>query len=198
VRGWIKDGRIGRPLLAHSQFSYSAERSPREWIYDPALACGGPIGDVGVHCIDSLRFVLNTDVAAVSTEAHGDAESGAVESYAALALTFTSGAAGAVTVTTRASYRSLVEVTGETGVILCENGLTVDHPVDVILRRGPKIEESASVSNADAYSLMLDGFSHWVEGKGSYLSPATDGLRNQRILDAAYASWRNGKREQIG
>jgi predicted dehydrogenase len=197
IRQWISEGRIGKPLLAHSQFSYSAERSPREWIYDPALACGGPIGDVGVHCIDSLRFVLETDVASVSTEAHGDAESGAVESYAALALTFTSGAVAAVTVTTRASYRSLVEITGEIGVVLCENALTVDHPIEVVLRKGEQILASETVSNADAYSLMLDGFSQWVEGTGSYLSPATDGLQNQRILDAAYASWRNGKREIV-
>lgn len=197
VRDWINAGRIGKPLVAHSQFSYSAERSPREWIYDPALACGGPIGDVGVHCIDALRFTLQTDVASVSTEAHGDAESGAVESYAALALTLTSGAVAAVTVTTRASYRSYIEVTGENAIILCENALTVDHPVEVVLRKGEKILESVTVTNADAYALMLDGFSQWIEGKGSYLAPAADGLRNQRVLDAAYKSWREGKRETI-
>ena len=198
IRQWIAEGRIGKPVLAHSQFAYSAEKSPREWIYDPALACGGPIGDVGVHCVDALRFVMQTDVSTVSTVAHGDAESGAVESFAALALSFTSGAAGAVTVTTRSDYRSAVEVTGETGVILCENGLTVDHPVDVVLRRGKDVVESVRVSNADAYGRMLDGFSQWVEGRGDYLAPASDGLHNQRVLDAAYASWRSGKRETVG
>jgi predicted dehydrogenase len=197
IRQWIAEGRIGKPVLAHSQFAYSAEKSPREWIYDPALACGGPIGDVGVHCVDALRFVMQTDVTAVSTVAHADAESGAVESFAALALAFASGAAGAVTVTTRSEYRTVVDVTGETGVILCENGLTVDHPVDVVLRRGKDVVESVRVSNADAYGRMLDGFSQWVEGRGTFFAPASDGLHNQRVLDAAYASWRSGVREQI-
>src|ERR1700758_2185092 len=116
MRKWISEGRIGKPVLAHAQFAYSAETSPRTWIYDPTLACGGPIGDVGIHCIDGLRYVLGTDVAAVSTLAHGDAASGDVESYAVIGLDLASGAMAIVTTTTRAEYRTVVEVTGETGV----------------------------------------------------------------------------------
>ena len=197
IRKWIAEGRIGKPQLAHSQFSYSAEGSPRTWIYDPTLATGGPIGDVGIHCIDALRFVLGTDVTAVTTLAHKDEGSGEVESHAVIALDLASGAMAGVTVTTRASYRSVVEVTGETGVILCENGLTVDHPVDVVHRRGAEIITSETVSNADAYSLMLEGFSSWVEGAGTYLAPASDALHNQRVLDAAYRSWRDGTKQSI-
>jgi len=197
IRKWIAEGRIGKPQLSHSQFSYSAEGSPRTWIYDPTLATGGPIGDVGIHCIDALRFVLGTDVTAVSTLAHRDSGSGEVESHAVIALDLASGAMAGVTVTTRASYRSVVDVTGETGVILCENGLTVDDPVGVVHRRGAEIITSETVSNADAYSLMLEGFSSWVEGAGTYLAPASDALHNQRVLDAAYRSWREGAKQSI-
>lgn len=197
IQQWIIEGRIGKPALVHAQFSYEAERSPRAWIYDPALACGGPIGDVGVHCIDALRFVLGSDVATVSTVARKDADSGEVESHAAISLEFASGVLGAVTVTTRAAYRTLIEVVGETGVILCENGFTVDHPVDVILRRGGKIETSEQVSNADAYTLMLDNFADLIEGRGTFLAPGTDGLKNQHVLDAAYKSWHDGKVQKI-
>jgi predicted dehydrogenase len=197
MRRWIAEGRIGAPLLAHSQFCYSAERSPREWIYDPTLALGGPIGDVAVHCIDALRFVLGVEVDEIATLAHTDAESGAVESHAVVALDFSSGAMGSVTVTTRGEYRSSIEVTGEAGVLVCENGLTVDHEVEVIQYRKGQIVDRALVSNADAYSRMLDSFAREVEGQGEYLAPGSDGLRNQRILDAAYKSWREGKRRLI-
>ncbi|MFT4114068.1 Gfo/Idh/MocA family protein [Silvibacterium sp.] len=197
MRQWIAEGRIGQPRLAHAQFAYDTNHSPRQWIYDPSLACGGPIGDVGVHCIDALRFVLDDEVTAVSTLAHGDAESGHVESYANIGLAFASSAIGTVTVTTRAAYRSLVEITGENGVIVCEDGLTVDHPVELVLRRGGETVESVTISNADAYSRMLDGFSAWIEGKERYRAPGTDSLHNQRILDAAYASWRTGTRETV-
>ncbi|HEX3470386.1 MAG TPA: Gfo/Idh/MocA family oxidoreductase [Silvibacterium sp.] len=197
IRQWVAEGRIGKPVLAHSQFSYSAEGSPRTWIYDPALACGGPIGDVGIHCLDALRFVLGTDVTAVSTLAHRDAGSGQVESHAVLGLDLASGAMAAVTVTTRAEYRTVVEVVGETGVILCENGLTVDYPVDVVLRRNGGVVASKRVSNEDAYGRMLDGFSAWVKGGEAYRATAEDALHNQRVLDAAYRSWREGTKQLI-
>jgi len=100
-------------------------------------------------------------------------------------------------VTTRAEYRTVIEVTGETGVILCENGLTVDYPVDVVLRRNGETLASERVSNEDAYSRMLDSFSAWVAGKETYLATGEDGLHNQRVLDAAYKSWRTGARQSV-
>ena len=197
IREWIAEGRIGVPALAHSQFCYNAERSPRAWIYDPKLALGGPVGDVAIHCLDALRYVLSTDVTAVSTLAHKDAQSGDVESHAVLNLAFGNGAMGSVSVTTRGAYRSLVEVTGESGGILCENALTVDHPVDVVLNKGGKTVAHQRVSNADAYSRMLDGFSSAVEGRSMYLATGEDGLHNQRVLDAAYQSWHSGTKQLI-
>jgi predicted dehydrogenase len=201
MREWLAEGRIGKPVLAQAQFAYSAAGSARTWIYDPGLALGGPIGDVGIHCIDALRYVLGGDassyVTAVTTLAHSDAASGTVESHAAMGVEFASGVVGAITVTTRAAYRTLVEITGENGVILCENGLTVDFPVTAVLRRGSEVLASETISNKDAYSRMLDGFSAWINGRGEYLAPALDGLHNQYVLDAAYLSWRDGARVNL-
>src|SRR6185437_8771734 len=79
---WMRDqiaaGRIGQPQIAHAQFEYPADRAPRKWIADATVACGGPSGDVGVHCIDALRFVLGEDVVSVSTLARRDESSGKV------------------------------------------------------------------------------------------------------------------------
>jgi predicted dehydrogenase len=102
-----------------------------------------------------------------------------------------------VTVTTRASYRSLVEVAGETAVIVCENGMTVEHPVDVVLRRKGRVVEQEQVSNDDGYSLMVDSFSEAIHGDGQFLATGEDGLHNQHVLDAAYRSWRTGERQTL-
>jgi predicted dehydrogenase len=64
----------------------------------------------------------------------------------------------------------------------------------VVHQRGAEVVSQETVSNADAYSRMIDGFSGWVEGAGEYLAPAKDGLHNQQVLDAAYQSWRDGVR----
>jgi predicted dehydrogenase len=197
MREWIAAGRIGRPLLAHAQFCFPAENSPRQWIYDPALACGGPIGDVGIHCIDALRFVMNSRIAAVNTLARADERSAPLEAHATIGLEFDCGAMGSVTLSTRGLYRTVVEVTGETGTIASEYGLTVDLPVDVVLWRAGKAQERETVSSADGYTLMLDSFSGWIEGRDEYRASAVDGLHNQQVLDAGYASWRTGERKWL-
>ena len=193
MRRWIQEGRIGRPQLAHAQFCYETSESPRAWINDPSLALGGPIGDVGIHCIDALCYVLGDPVASVSTLAHRDAASGAVESHAIVSLRFDSGALGAVTTTTRAAYRSLIEIVGEKGSLTCEDAMTVDHPVSLVQREGGRVVLEQPVSNADAFSRMLDGFAAAANGAAeAFRATAADGVVNQRVLDAAYRSWQTG------
>lgn len=197
---WMRDqiaaGRIGEPQLAHAQFAYAAQRAPRVWIADPALACGGPIGDVGVHCIDALRFLLCREVETVSTLARKDA-SGGVETIASLQMEMSGEIYATVTVSARALYRTLIEVTGSEGVLSAESGLTVDRPVEVLLRRGGEIAEAVTFNNGDGYTRMLDDFSRAFRGGSSFAASGTDGVTNMRVLDAAYLSWRSGRREKV-
>ncbi|HEY5255666.1 MAG TPA: Gfo/Idh/MocA family oxidoreductase [Acidobacteriaceae bacterium] len=197
IREWVAAGRIGKPVFATSHFYFHSADSQRAWIYDPSLARGGPIGDVGIHCLDVLRYILQDNVTAVTTVAHGDATSGGVEASAALSMDFRSGVIGSILVSFRSPYRSLVEIVGETGVIRSENGLTVTGMVDVQLMQSGKVLDNRQVTNADAYCRMLDGFSDAIEGRGNYRAPGEDGLNNQRVLDAAYASWQSGRKEAI-
>jgi 1,5-anhydro-D-fructose reductase (1,5-anhydro-D-mannitol-forming) len=197
MREQVASGRIGRPQLAHAQYSYPASQAPRKWIADPTLARGGPIADVGVHCIDSLRFVLDADVSSVSTIARKDEVSEEVEAIASLQLAMTGGIYANVTASARAPYRTLVEVTGSDGVLIAENGLTVDRPVQVQLRRGGELVESTTVENGDGYTRMLDDFALALRGEGSFRASGEDGIVNMKVLDAAYKSWQTGFRESV-
>jgi 1,5-anhydro-D-fructose reductase (1,5-anhydro-D-mannitol-forming) len=198
---WMRDqiaaGRIGQPQLAHAQYSYPAKQAPRKWITDPTLACGGPIADVGVHCIDALRFVLREDVSSVATLAKKDETSGKVEAVASLQLEMTGSVYANVTASARAPYRTLVEVTGSDGVLIAENGLTVDRPVQLVLRRAGKMVETVTVENGDGYARMLDSFSRAFRGEGDFAASGEDGVRNMRALDAAFKGWHSGKRELV-
>lgn len=197
MREQIAAGRIGKPQLAHAQYSYPAAQAPRKWITDPTLACGGPIADVGVHCIDALRFILAADLVSVSTVAQKDASSGSVEAIASLQLEMTGGVYANVTASARAPYRTLVEVTGSDGVLIAENGLTVDRPVQLVMRRAGELIETITVENNDAYTRMLDSFALAFRGAESFPASGEDAIHNMRALDAAYASWRSGRREAV-
>ncbi|HMF54235.1 MAG TPA: Gfo/Idh/MocA family oxidoreductase [Edaphobacter sp.] len=198
---WMKEqiaaGRIGQPQLAHAQYSYPATKAPRKWIMDPTLACGGPIADVGVHCIDALRYVLGEDVKTVSTLAYKDEASGAVEAAASLQLEMTGGVLSNVTVSARAPYRTLVEITGSDGVLVAENGLTVDRPVQLVLLRGGQLVETSTLDNGDGYTRMLDSFALASRGSGTFLASGEDGVHNMQVLDAAFKSWKTGLREPL-
>jgi 1,5-anhydro-D-fructose reductase (1,5-anhydro-D-mannitol-forming) len=197
-RELLAAGRIGRPVFARSEFSFFADPAhPRAWLYDAAIAGGGPIFDVGVHCIDTLRFILQDEVIRVSASAGSDERSGSVESAASLTLEFARGTIGSVLVSFRAEYRSPVELVGENGVLRANDALNVEFPIDVQLLRAGEIAESVTVSNRLAYALQVDAFADAVEGKSQFLVPGEEGWRNQEILDAALRSIRTGRSGEI-
>jgi predicted dehydrogenase len=202
MRARVAEGAIGTPVFASAHFCFLSRNSPRTWINDSGMACGGPIGDVGIHAIDALRFLLQQEVLAVSTLARGcepqlSTSHRELEESAAITLEFSLGVLASVHVSFRAQYRTLIEIVGEDGVLTAESGLTVDRPVTIVHHAGGKVLDQEVLSNSDAYSRMLDGFSAAAEGNGAFASTGEDGVQNQRILDAAFRSWHSGCRERI-
>jgi predicted dehydrogenase len=197
LREEVAAGLIGRPHFAQAHFCYPAQNAPRKWIADPSLACGGPIGDVGVHSIDALRYILDAEVSSVSTLAAHDDLSGEIETYAAMQLEMTGGGFAHVVSDARSSYRTLLEVTGSEGVLSAESGFSVDRPVQILHRRAGQTVSATEVDNRDGYVLMLDAFASAVRGGAAFAATVEDGVRNMRVLDAAYRSWRSGQREAV-
>jgi 1,5-anhydro-D-fructose reductase (1,5-anhydro-D-mannitol-forming) len=199
LRDRIAHGSIGRPVLSRAEFCYPGFESARTWITDPSLATGGPIADVGVHCIDALRFILNDEVVAVSCSAVQDELSGRVECGGAITLEFTRHTLATVSVSTRAQYRTLLEFTGEHGVLTAFDGLNVERPVTLEFRPSadPRHIEKEEVSNHLAYARQFDAFALAVRGQTAFPAPAEEGLRNQQVLDAAYRSWPTGTRQTL-
>jgi predicted dehydrogenase len=198
LRDHIAAGAIGRPIFARSEFSFLADPShPRKWLYDASVAGAGPIFDVGVHCIDTLRFVLQDEVSRVSATANSDKRSGNVESVAALTLEFSHGTLGTVLVSYRAEYRTPLEFVADAGVLWADDALNVEHPVEIELWRGKKVVQRDTADNHLAYALQVDAFADWIEGKAQFPAPGEEGWQNQEILDAALRSIKSGRAEAV-
>ncbi len=195
-RQQIAAGAIGRPQLARADFLAPQLSSPRRWINDPKLATGGPLADVGVHCIDTLRFVLGKEVLAVSARAHYD-EHWVVEASGLMLLEFEGGMLATVSVSARTPYRTLLEVAGETGVLSAVNGLSVERPPTVELTRAFEVIESTKVSNANAHAVQVDAFAAAIEEGRDFEVSGEEGLRNQLVLDAAFRSVKSGRTEPV-
>jgi predicted dehydrogenase len=194
----IAAGEIGQPVFVRSEFSFpGGPAHPRTWLYDPKVSGGGPIADVGVHCIDTLRFILQDEVVRVSALGMSDKLSGELEAAAALILEFSRGTLGTVLVSYRAEYRSPLEFIGNGGVLRADDGLNVEHPIQLQLLRGSEVIDTETVSNELAYAKMVDAFADAIEGKSQFPAPGEQGWQNQEILDAAYRSIKSGKAEDV-
>ena len=197
-REHVASGAIGRPIFARSEFSFLADPShPRKWLYDAGVAGAGPIFDIGVHCIDTLRFILQDEVVRVSATASSDKRSGDVESVAALTLEFSGGTLGTVLVSYRAEYRTPLEIVGDAATLWADDALNVEHPIQIELRRGNEVVQRDEVSNHLAYALQVDAFADWLEGRAQFPVPGEEGWQNQEILDAALRSIKSGRAEAV-
>jgi 1,5-anhydro-D-fructose reductase (1,5-anhydro-D-mannitol-forming) len=191
-------GEIGKPIFARSEFSFlGTPDHPRKWMTDPLISGGGPIPDVGVHCVDTLRFILQDEVVRLMARGYSDKLSGQVEAVAALTLEFSLGTLASVQVSFRSEYRSPLELVGESGSLRADDALNVEKPIDIELRRGGTVLKSETVNNFDAYTRQLDAFADAVEGKSIFPCSDEDGWQNQEILDAVYRSMKSGKAEEV-
>jgi predicted dehydrogenase len=193
----IANGQIGKPIFARAEFSYQGKAHLRTWLTDAALAGGGPIGDVGVHCVDAMRYILQDEVKSVGARGMWDQASGGVEAAAVLSLEFVRGTLGSVMVSMRADYRTPLEFVGDEGSVRADDGLTVDHPIMLELRRSGKLIETEEISNKLAYARQVDTFADAIQGKAEFPVPAEQGWQNQEILDAAFLSLKSGKIEEV-
>jgi predicted dehydrogenase len=193
----VAAGDIGRPIFARSEFSYPGLGHGRAWLYNRSISGGGPIADVGVHCIDALRYILQDEPRKVGALGGSDEHSGDVEAAAALTLEFRRGALATVLVSTRTHYRTPLEIVGEAGAIRADDALNAEHPIKIELWRGGKLAAEETVSNRLAYARQVDAFAAAVEGRELFAIPGEEGWQNQIILDAAYSSLLSGKSEKV-
>ncbi len=136
---------------------------------------------------------------AVSCSAQRDQLSGPLDCAGTITLEFKRGTLATVSVSSRTQYRTLLEFTGEHGVLTAFDGLNVERPITLELRASPdpRQVQREEVSNHLAYVRQLDAFALAVRGDAPFPAPAEEGLRNQQILDAAYRSWHSGQRQSL-
>lgn len=196
IRERVAAGDVGRVIFARAEFCYPVANHPRRWIHDAAIAGGGPVADVGVHCVDTLRFILGDQVASVFAAGYSDNASGTVEASAMLSLKFCHSALATVLVSARAQYRTPLELVGETGVLRADNALSIEQPVTIELWRSGEVQ-TQQASNTLAYSRQVDAFAAAVEGRSPFPASGEEGRRNQLVLDAAYRSMKTGSTEDV-
>jgi len=195
MKEMIRNGEIGESISASSGFMYNAGLSQRKWLFDRAIAGGGPVYDIGVHCIDTLRFLLDDEVTDVSAILQPLPTSARTEETGLVTLRFSKGIAASVYSSFRAPFRrTFIEVVGTKGMLRAFQFTTVQTTVQLIREyespegRIDSVVEEISIPNL--YITQIEKFAESIlEGKISPIS-GVEGLRNQEILDRVFDSRR--------
>jgi predicted dehydrogenase len=183
MKQWIDEGRVGNIRLAQALFTYDGTKSPRRWLYDHKIAGGGALMDVGVHCIDTLRFLLG-EVSQYSGIIEPITE--LVEQTALVSLRFASGALGGVFCSYQSPYRSRLEILGDKGWAWVDSFTLPWTEVPVHLETSAEIVD-LKIATGNPYGALLDSFSQAIRDLGPNAIPGEEGFTNQTIIDGIYS-----------
>jgi predicted dehydrogenase len=186
----IQSGLIGKITFIKSEFIYDGRLSHRQWLVDPNVAGGGPVYDIGVHCLDTTRFLLEDEVISVKSQLDPTPSALTTESTAQLALKFSRGTTAGIFCSYAAPIRrTFIEIIGEKGILSAENfswsGNTLS--LKVVLGELDKITESRdeTIVVPNLYEKEVTLFSECILNNTASPIPGEEGFINQRVLDAA-------------
>jgi predicted dehydrogenase len=190
MRDLIRNGEIGSVTFARADFVYDARLSHRGWLYDRSVAGGGPIYDIGVHCLDTLRFVLDDEVVAVKSECEPWPTTAQTEAMAHMVLRFSRGVIGSIFCSFVSPVRrTFLEVVGTEGVLSATHFTASSTTVQLNIERGHNdLPEGGRVEEIQVPNLYIEEvarFSECILNNREPFSPGLNGLMNQRVLDQA-------------
>lgn len=186
----VHSGTIGEISFARAEFIYDGRMSKRGWLWDKNAAGGGPLFDIGIHCLDSLCFILDDTVDRVQSLMRNGDNVNAVEKTNVMSLRFSQGTLAAIYTSYESAYRqSFIEFIGSKGSVSAYNFTPSNVPATLEIKYGNSgtldrvMKEEFNIP--DLYQLEITHFSDCImNGKEPAISAASV-LHNQQILDIA-------------
>lgn len=190
ARHAVRQGDVGAVTAVRAVFCHGgplAWAPEATWFFDRELAGGGALLDLGVHLVDAIRFVLDDDFSSVAATLAGGTDG--VEEDGLLLFDTRKGVVGSLHAGWRAPATDFgLTVVGDAGRLL-------------VTGAGAALE-----SPAGERALELEGFTDTVQStfvsavaSGRALPPdGYDGRAAVAVVEAAYASARDGRTVQVG
>ncbi|SMB91666.1 Gfo/Idh/MocA family protein [Deinococcus hopiensis] len=193
ARDAVQGGKLG-PVKLVDSIHGQVEDDPEAWRLRRDLAGGGPLPDVGIYCLNTIRFVLGTEpewAFATLYQPENDERFREVEE----SLSFMLGFPGGVIANALTSYgihkTATLRVLGEAGTALMDPAFTYEGlKVTLTDKEG---EFTPSFPDADQFGLELDHFAGCVRSGRRPWTPGEEGVQDHRIMDALYESARTGQ-----
>ncbi|QLG09835.1 Gfo/Idh/MocA family oxidoreductase [Deinococcus sp. D7000] len=193
ARDLIQNGKLGQIKLIHS-VNVQVEPNDGQWRLRDGLAGGGSLLDVGLYCLNTIRFLLAEEPSSVYAQTFstpGDERFEEVEETVAWQMTFPSGVIAHCSCSYGAAHARTLDVFG------VDARLTLDPAFDYTdLRLKVQTPETITehrLPETDQFALEIDHFSACIEEDREPFTPGEEGLQDQRLMAAIYQSAREGR-----
>ena len=204
VRDLIATGRLGEIVSMRAQFTCWYPEIEGAWRQKKSTSGGGALMDMGIHCIDLLRFMSGLEVAEVITLIGNQIFKYEVEDAAALVMRMENGALcyvdAAFNIPDDAAVCKL-EIYGTGGSVCLQGSIAQDETGEGVLvltdsnkgydaqQNRQKAENAVlKAGEGNLYTKEIAGFAQAVLDNTAIPVTAMDAIRAQEIIEAAYAS----------
>lgn len=205
VKDWVRDrSALGQiKLITLSNCQNQSKQNTRQWRHIKALAGGGALPDIGLYCLNTSRFLLGEEPLEVQASQYstpGDPRFTEVEEAILWQMRFPNG----VRVQCNASYGAF---TSKHYRVLGDSGWAEMDPA--FAYRGLQLKRSRIAADTsefvaagieqitpqekNQFALEMDHFADCVANGKQPWTPGEEGLQDQRIMEAIYASAQHGK-----
>ena len=197
IRRLVEGGAIGQVTAARINFSDRFPPQPGVWHHNPEISGGGPVMDLGIHCIDLLRYLCGPaeSVAALMDTLVDESQ---VDDTATLLLRLASGAQAVVTSHwTTANHEpertNGLEIWGTEGSIVAAPISAKDSAGSLRVLTAEGMQDYAvEPGGPRPHVALLEAFGEAVAGDGPNPIPGEEGLAGLAVVEAAYESARRG------
>lgn len=196
IRTLVKEGVLGDIVSCRTQFVCDFPDIPNDWRQKKATGGGGTLVDMGVHCVDLLRYVLDDDVVQVYGDICTKTYHYEVDDSADCLLRMKKGA----TCFVEAHFNIPEEVTtgilelyGTKGSIVARGTIGQEGTGEVTLTT---LEGAKPVTYTfrNVYAEQIAAFSRAVIGEGEVSTSVEHACETAAVIDALY---RSAKEERV-
>ena len=201
VHQMVSTGKIGK-IVKTKGFGIHVDWGPEGWFTDKVLAGGGALADMGVHAIDTVRFLLDDpqplSVYAGIKTCFGDYE---VDDFAILMIRWDNGTVSLIEsgwwhpfADGPEASTQLIGTKGYARLFPTSVEIPLEHHGD---RQITRLAEKEEHCDQAMYSVQMAHFIHCLRNNLTPCPGIEEGLVVQRIVDAAYRSAASGQVEGV-
>ena len=172
--------------------------NPDHWRFNKALAGGGSLPDVGLYCLNTIRYLLGEEPTEVMGYIHStpdDPRFREVEEQVNWLMKFPSGVQASCASSYGHHEESSYKVLADTGWMKMDPAF----PYQGLQLQTSQAEGSENqitqhtIGEKDHFATELDHFSECIMDNKTPYTPGEEGLQDQKIMEAIYQSAREGK-----